>query len=44
MIFLADGRVLTSYTQADIAEAVGAQVRPKRRPMTWSSSGPGRPG
>ena len=30
VIFLADGRVLTSYTQADIAEAVGAQVRPKR--------------
>ena len=30
VILLADGRVLTSYTQADIAEAVGAQVRPKR--------------
>ena len=30
VIFLADGRVLTSYTEADIAEAVGAQVRPKR--------------
>jgi thioredoxin reductase (NADPH) len=30
VIFLADGRVLTSYTRADIAEAVGAQVRPKR--------------
>ena len=29
VIFLPDGRVLTSYTQADIAEAVGAQVRPK---------------
>ena len=29
VVFLADGRVLTSYTQADIAEAVGAQVRPK---------------
>ncbi len=30
VIFLADGRVLTSYTQADIAEAVGARVRPER--------------
>jgi thioredoxin reductase (NADPH) len=30
VIFLADGRVLTSYAQADIAEAVGPQVRPKR--------------
>ena len=29
VILLPDGRVLTSYTQADIAEAVGAQVRPK---------------
>ena len=29
VIFLADGRVLTSYTRADIAEAVGAQVRPR---------------
>jgi thioredoxin reductase (NADPH) len=29
VIFFADGRVLTTYTQADIAEAVGAQVRPK---------------
>ena len=34
MIFLADGRVLTSYTRADVAEAVGAQavgaqVRPR---------------
>ena len=29
VVFLPDGRVLTSYTQADIAEAVGAQVRPK---------------
>jgi thioredoxin reductase (NADPH) len=26
VIFLADGRVLTSYTPADVAEAVGAQV------------------
>src|SRR5262249_58412920 len=24
-----DGRVLTSYTRADVAEAVGAQVRPR---------------
>jgi thioredoxin reductase (NADPH) len=29
VIFLADGRVLTSYTWAEIAEAVGAPVRPK---------------
>ena len=29
VIFLADGRVLTSYTRADVAEAVGAQVRPR---------------
>jgi thioredoxin reductase (NADPH) len=30
VVFLADGRVLTSYTEADIAEALGAPVRPKR--------------
>jgi thioredoxin reductase (NADPH) len=30
VVFLADGRVLTSYTRADIAEAVGGQVRPTR--------------
>jgi thioredoxin reductase (NADPH) len=30
VIFLPDGRVLTSYTRAEIAEAAGAQVRPKR--------------
>jgi thioredoxin reductase (NADPH) len=29
VIFLADGRVLTSYNRADVAEAVGAQVRPR---------------
>ena len=29
VLFLADGRVLTSYTRAEIAEAVGAQVRPR---------------
>jgi thioredoxin reductase (NADPH) len=29
VVFLPDGRVLTSYNPADIAEAVGAQVRPK---------------
>ena len=29
VIFLADGRVLTSYTLAEIAEAAGAQVRPR---------------
>ena len=34
VIFLADGRVLTSYTRADVAEAVGAQVAvgPRVRP------------
>ena len=31
VIFLADGRILTDYTQADIAEAVGGQVHPKRQ-------------
>jgi thioredoxin reductase (NADPH) len=30
VVFLADGRVLTSYTLAEIAEAVGARVRPGR--------------
>jgi thioredoxin reductase (NADPH) len=30
VVFLADGRVLTSYAEADIAEALGAPVRPKR--------------
>jgi thioredoxin reductase (NADPH) len=30
VVFLADGQVLTSYTEADIAEALGAPVRPKR--------------
>ena len=30
VVFLPDGRVLTDYTRADIAEAVGAQVRPRR--------------
>jgi thioredoxin reductase (NADPH) len=29
VVFLPGGRVLTSYTQADIAEAVGGKVRPK---------------
>jgi thioredoxin reductase (NADPH) len=29
VVFLSDGRVLTSHTPADIAQAVGAQVRPK---------------
>ena len=29
VIFLADGRVLTSYTRAEVAAAVGAQVRPR---------------
>ncbi len=29
VVFLADGRVLTSYTRAEIAEAAGAQVRPR---------------
>ena len=31
VIFLADGRVLTDYTEADIAEAAGGQVHPKRQ-------------
>ena len=31
VIFLADGRVLTDYTEADIAEGVGGQVHPKRQ-------------
>jgi thioredoxin reductase (NADPH) len=29
VLFLADGRVLTSYTRADVAAALGAQVRPR---------------
>jgi thioredoxin reductase (NADPH) len=29
VIFLADERVLTSYTRAEVAEAAGAQVRPR---------------
>jgi thioredoxin reductase (NADPH) len=29
VIFLVGGRALTSYTRADVAEAVGAQVRPR---------------
>jgi thioredoxin reductase (NADPH) len=29
VIFLADGRVLTSYTRVDVAAAAGAQVRPR---------------
>jgi len=44
VIFLADGRVLTSYTRADVAEAVGAQVRRDSTPTTWSWSARGRPG
>jgi thioredoxin reductase (NADPH) len=31
VLFMADGRILTEYTDADIAEAVGARVHPKRR-------------
>jgi thioredoxin reductase (NADPH) len=31
VLFMADGRILTTYTDADIAEAVGARIRPKRR-------------
>jgi thioredoxin reductase (NADPH) len=31
VIFLADGRILADYTEADIAEAVGAPVHPKRQ-------------
>ena len=29
VVFLADGRVLTGYSRAEIAEAIGAQVRPR---------------
>jgi len=31
VLFLADGRILTDYAEADVAEAVGARVHPKRR-------------
>jgi thioredoxin reductase (NADPH) len=31
VLFLADGRILTDYAAADVAEAVGARVHPKRR-------------
>jgi thioredoxin reductase (NADPH) len=31
VLFLADGRILTEYTDADVAEAVGARVHPKRQ-------------
>ena len=31
VLFLADGRILTDPTGADIAEAVGAHIRPKRQ-------------
>jgi thioredoxin reductase (NADPH) len=49
VIFLADGRVLTSYTRADVAEAVGAQVAvgPQVRPrldaydLVVAGAGPG---
>ncbi|MGH3277816.1 MAG: hypothetical protein ACRDNW_01595 [Trebonia sp.] len=44
VIFLADGRVLTSYTQADIAEAVGARVRPKQESYDLVVAAPARPG
>ena len=44
VVFMADGRILTEPTAADIAAAVGARIHPKRRPTTWSSSGRGRPG
>jgi thioredoxin reductase (NADPH) len=30
VVFLADGRILTDYTAADVAEAVGAPIHPKR--------------
>jgi thioredoxin reductase (NADPH) len=29
VVFLADGRMLTGYSRAEIAEAIGAQVRPR---------------
>ena len=44
VIFLADGRVLTDYTEADIAEGVGAQVHPKRQAYDLVVVGAGRPG
>jgi thioredoxin reductase (NADPH) len=31
VVFMADGRILTEPTSADIAEAVGARIHPKRR-------------
>jgi len=31
VLFMADGRILTDYADADIAEAVGAQIHPRRR-------------
>jgi thioredoxin reductase (NADPH) len=31
VVFLADGRILTEPTSADVAEAVGARIHPKRR-------------
>ena len=31
VVFLADGRILTDYTAADIVEALGAEIHPKRR-------------
>jgi thioredoxin reductase (NADPH) len=31
VLFLADGRILTKYREADVAEAVGARIHPKHR-------------
>jgi thioredoxin reductase (NADPH) len=31
VLFMADGRILTDYADADIAEAVGARIHPRRR-------------
>ena len=42
VIFLPDGRILTDYTEADIAEAVGAQVHPKRQAYDLVVAGAGR--
>ena len=44
VIFLPDGRILTDYTEADIAEAVGAQVHPKRQAYDLVVAGAGRAG
>jgi hypothetical protein len=44
VIFLAGGRVLTSYTQADIAQAADAQVGPQRDAYDLVGAGAGPAG